>query len=137
MKKRKTDNFRKRKEKSEVTTMIKSDCNGGINATRCQRTDNIPLLNTSNTKRWHSLETVRADDTSDGCDVDLNEKKSLGHNNKIIIRGKSWLAMFGGLFQNGNQQASLRHNGSSILLETSSPALPPKSTQDHKSESIV
>lgn len=125
MKKRCTDNCRKRQE--DATEPVKIDCNGGICISQSQRSDHIPLLNT-NRKRWHSLEMVRAgnaDHEISGCE-DLASKKSLGRSNII----KSWLV---GIFQSNGPKNSTR-NGSGILLQQQ---LPTVATKPDKETSIV
>lgn len=125
MKKRSTDSYRKRQEETDP---VKVDCNGGILCTQSQRSDHIPLLVNTNRKRWHSLETMRADDREvSGCeDIVNNSKKSLGRN---II--KSWIV---GIFQSSNGPKSSVRNGSGILLQQQPP---PNMTTPDKETSIV
>lgn len=122
MKKRCSDNFRKRKDIEPE--LIKIDCNGGACISQSQRSDHIPLLHT-NRKRWHSLEMVRAnaDHEISGCeDLIDNSKKSLGRN---IIKswGKSWIV---GIFQSSNGLKNSARNGSGLLLQQQSPTVPNK-----------
>jgi hypothetical protein len=130
MKKRVSDNFRKRivndiAESSEP----KVDCNGGVCISQSQRSDHIPLLVNTNRKRWHSLETMvraNADHEISGCEELIdNSKKSLGRN---II--KSWLV---GIFQSSNGLKSSPRNGSGILLQQP----PTVATKPDKETSIV
>lgn len=114
MKKRITDNYRKRKNVLEPIKTI--DCNGSVCETTRQRSDeyNEPLL-LNTTKRWHSLETVRAvqeDQEQVGCE-ELIDKKSLGRN---FI--KSWLV---GIFHSSNGLKSTTRNGSGLLLQQHQP----------------
>lgn len=127
MKKRNTDNYRKRIE--DKMEPVKVDCNGGVSISQSQRSDHTPLLVNTNRKRWHSLETVRADVDHEisGCeDLIDNSKKSLGRN---II--KSWLV---GIFQSSNNGLkSSTRNGSGILLQQQ----PTVATKPDKETSIV
>jgi len=137
IKKRATDNYRKRKivPVEEASKMI--DCNGGICTTR-QRSDNEPLLvNTNNHKRWHSLETVRADADHDaGCeDIVDNHKnsKSLGLGRSNI---KTWLV--GWFASNGLKNNSTPpRNGSGILLQPIASTVATKQPDMEVSQSIV
>lgn len=132
MKKRLTDNFRKRNndDDDDDTEPVKAiDCNGGICIPQSQRSDHIPLLVNTNRKRWHSLEMVRADADHEisGCeDLIDNSKKSLGRN---II--KSWLV---GIFQSSNGLKASARNGSGILLQQQPPTVV---TKPDKETSIV
>lgn len=108
--------MKKRKQRDESTEPTTTDCcNGGVNLSQSQRSDHIPLLVSTNRKRWHSLEMVGSGGgTADvgGCEelVDRNSKKSLGRN---MI--KSWLV---GIFQSSNGLKSSPRNGSGILLQS-------------------
>lgn len=126
MKKRCTDNYRKR-QGNEADEPVKVDCNG-INISQSQRSDHIPLLVNTNRKRWHSLEIVRADADHEisGCeDLVDNSKKSIGRN---FI--KSWLV---GIF---NPKSSTK-NGSSLLLQQQQQPQPTVATKPDKETSIV
>lgn len=126
-----------------ATKALMMDCNGDINASQSQRSDHIPLLVSTNQKRWHSLEMVRyAADTNamGGCEDyidDRNSKKSLGRN---IL--KSWLV---GLFTSssnglkGSSRDSAARNGSGILIQSQSSQPPTVATmtKPDKETSIV
>lgn len=129
MKKRNTDNYRKRSK--DDAEPVKADCNGGVSISQSQRSDHIPLLVNTNRKRWHSLEMVRAEEGDheiSGCeDLVDNSKKSLGRN---II--KSWLV---GIFHSSNNGLkSTARNGSGILLQQQPPTA---ATKPDKETSIV
>jgi hypothetical protein len=129
MKKRVSDTFRKRKDDIAESSEPKIDCNGGVCISQSQRSDHIPLLVNTNRKRWHSLETVRAnaDHEISGCEELIdNSKKSLG---RSII--KSWLV---GIFQSSNGLKSSARNGSGILLQQQPPTV---ATKPDKETSIV
>lgn len=124
-----------------ATKALMMDCNGDFNASQSQRSDHIPLLVSTNQKRWHSLEMVRAADTNaiGGCEDyidDRNSKKSLGRN---II--KSWLVGFfsssNGL--KGSSTGSAAKNGSGLLIQSQSQQPPTVTTitKPDKETSIV
>jgi hypothetical protein len=117
MKKRVTDSFRKHKKTNETTeTSTKTDCNGGVKISQSQRSDHVPLLVSTNRKRWHSLEIVGSSCNADidGCEelVDRNSKKSLGR--QVI---KKWLVEF---FQSNGLKNSPRNNSGILLQSTTS-----------------
>jgi hypothetical protein len=118
MKKRVTDSFRKHKKTNETTeTSTKTDCNGGVKISQSQRSDHVPLLVSTNRKRWHSLEIVGSSCNADidGCEelVDRNSKKSLGRSQVI----KKWLVEF---FQSNGLKNSTRNNSGILLQSTTS-----------------
>lgn len=128
MKKRITENFRKRKHENSDEPLKTIDCNGGI-ASRVQRSDHIPLL--VNTKRWHSLEldTVRADadhEESSGCEELIESKKSLGRN---------FLKSIAGFFNGSNAKNSTQNinGGGGGLLQQPSSAISRRKTNDKES----
>jgi hypothetical protein len=139
IKKRITENFRKRKHTNGDNTddygdqLKKIDCNGTIttSSSRIQRSDHVPLL--VNTKRWHSLETVRADaehEESTGCEelIDSN-KKSLGRN---IL--KSLVGIFHG---SSNAKNSTQNGSSGLLQQQQTSAINRKTAAaDQKDQSI-
>jgi hypothetical protein len=130
MKKRVSENFPKRKDDEIAeSSEPKVDCNGGVCISQSQRSDHIPLLVSTNRKRWHSLETVRAnaDHEISGCEELIdNSKKSLGRN---IF--KSWLV---GMFHSSNGLKIAARNGSGILLQQQPPTV---ATKPDKETSIV
>lgn len=107
VKKRFTDKIRNRRDNRAIhstePTVKTIDCNNGGIPSRTQRSDIIPLLNTS--KRWHSANEVRKDES--GCEelIDRNNK-SLGRN---FI--KSWLV---GIFQGNKNPAPNGSNGGGL-----------------------
>ena len=114
MKKRIIDPYRKQHSNYEETTEPKMDCNGGVNISQSQRSDHIPLLVSTNRKRWHSLEMVGSSGGANvgGCEelVDRNSKKSLGRSQMF----KTW---FVGIFQSTNGLKGSARNGSGVLLQ--------------------
>lgn len=122
-----------------ATKALMMDCNGDFNASQSQRSDHIPLLVSTNQKRWHSLEMVRCADTNaiGGCEDyidDRNSKKSLGRN-----KLKSWLVGFIHSSSNGIKglSGSTARNGSGILIQSPSQQPPTTITKPDKETSIV